>query len=70
MKHMMVFLVSTAALLSAVNTRAAETVKIGAVYALTGPGAVAGGDGMRGTELAISQLNAAGSSASACRRRD
>jgi len=60
MKHMMVFLVSTAALLSAVNTRAAETVKIGAVYALTGPGAVAGGDGMRGTELAISQLNAAG----------
>ena len=38
----------------------AETVKVGAVYALTGPGAVGGGDGMRGTELAIEQINAAG----------
>ena len=60
MKRRVVFLLSTAVLLSAVNARAAETVKIGAVYALTGPGAVAGGDGMRGTELAISELNAAG----------
>ena len=60
MKRMVVFLLSTAVLLSAVNARAAETVKIGAVYALTGPGAVGGGDGMRGTELAISELNSAG----------
>ncbi len=42
------------------QANAAETVKIGAVYALTGPGAVGGGDGMRGTELAIAQINAAG----------
>jgi branched-chain amino acid transport system substrate-binding protein len=60
MKRTVVFLLSTAMLLSAVNAHGAETVKIGAVYALTGPGAVAGGDGMRGTELAISELNAAG----------
>jgi branched-chain amino acid transport system substrate-binding protein len=60
MKRMVVFLFSMAVLLLGVNARAAETVKIGAVYALTGPGAVAGGDGMRGTELAISELNAAG----------
>lgn len=60
MKRMVVFLLSTAVLLSPVNARAAETVKIGAVYALTGPGAVGGGDGMRGTELAISELNSAG----------
>lgn len=38
----------------------AETVKIGAVYALTGPGAVGGGDGMRGTELAVDEINASG----------
>ena len=38
----------------------AETVKIGAVYALTGPGAVGGGDGMRGTELAVDEVNASG----------
>jgi branched-chain amino acid transport system substrate-binding protein len=60
MKRMTGFLVSTAMLLSVVNANAADAVKIGAIYALTGPGAVAGGDGMRGTELAISELNAAG----------
>src|ERR1700716_3058211 len=60
MKRMKGFLVSTAMLLSVVNANAADAVKIGAIYALTGPGAVAGGDGMRGTELAISELNAAG----------
>jgi len=54
------FLVSTAVLLSVVNANAADAVKIGAVYALTGAGGVAGGDGMRGTELAIAQVNAAG----------
>jgi branched-chain amino acid transport system substrate-binding protein len=60
MKRIVVLLFSTVVLLSVVNARAAETVKVGAVYALTGPGAVGGGDGMRGTELAISELNAAG----------
>jgi branched-chain amino acid transport system substrate-binding protein len=60
MKRMVGFLVSTAVLLSVVNANAADAVKIGAVYALTGPGGVAGGDGMRGTELAIAQVNAAG----------
>ncbi len=60
MKRMPGFLVSTAMLLSVVNANAADAVKIGAIYALTGPGAVAGGDGMRGAELAISELNAAG----------
>jgi branched-chain amino acid transport system substrate-binding protein len=60
MKRMVGFLVSTAVLLSVVNANAADAVRIGAVYALTGPGGVAGGDGMRGTELAIAQVNAAG----------
>src|SRR5882672_7501711 len=60
MKRMVGFVLSTAVLLSAVNANAADTVKIGAVYALTGPGAVAGGDGMRGAELAIAQVNATG----------
>jgi branched-chain amino acid transport system substrate-binding protein len=60
MKRMTGFLVSTAMLLSVVSANAADAVKIGAIYALTGPGAVAGGDGMRGAELAISELNAAG----------
>jgi branched-chain amino acid transport system substrate-binding protein len=60
MKRMVGFLVLTAVLLSVVNANAADAVKIGAVYALTGPGGVAGGDGMRGTELAIAQVNAAG----------
>ena len=60
MKRMVGFLVSTAVLLSVVNANAGDAVKIGAVYALTGPGGVAGGDGMRGTELAIAQVNAAG----------
>ena len=53
MKRMVGFLLSTAVLLSAVNAQRRRAVKIGAVYALTGPGAVAGGDGMRGAELAI-----------------
>ena len=60
MKRMAVFFLATAVLLSAVKADAADTVKIGAVYALTGAGAVAGGDGMRGTELAVSESNAAG----------
>lgn len=60
MKRMAGFFLATAVLLSAVNADAADTVKIGAVYALTGAGAVAGGDGMRGTELAVSEANAAG----------
>src|SRR3981081_754567 len=60
MKRMAGFLLTTAVLLSVVNANAADAVKIGAVYALTGPGAVGGGDGMRGTELAISEVNAAG----------
>src|SRR5664279_829379 len=60
MKRMLGFLLSTAVLLSVVNANAADPVKIGAVYALTGPGAVGGGDGMRGTELAIAEVNAAG----------
>src|SRR3982074_551987 len=60
MKRMVGLLLSTAVLLSIVDANAADTVRIGAVYALTGPGAVGGGDGMRGTELAISEVNAAG----------
>jgi branched-chain amino acid transport system substrate-binding protein len=60
MKRMVGFLLSTSVLLSVVNAHAADAVKIGAVYALTGPGAVAGGDGMRGTEFAIAEVNAAG----------
>jgi hypothetical protein len=60
MKCMMGFLLSTTVLLSVVHANAAEIVKIGAVYALTGAGAVAGGDGIRGTELAIAEANAAG----------
>src|SRR5882757_180994 len=60
MKRMVGFLFSAAALLSVVNANAADAVKLGAVYALTGPGAVAGGDGMRGTELAIAEVNATG----------
>ena len=60
MKRMAGFFLATAVLLSAVKADAADTVKIGAVYALTGAGAVAGGDGMRGTELAVSEANAAG----------
>ena len=43
MKRMVGFLISAAALLSVVNANAADAVKIGAIYALTGPGAVAGG---------------------------
>jgi branched-chain amino acid transport system substrate-binding protein len=60
MKRIMGFVLSTAMLLSVVNANATEAVRIGAVYALTGPGAVGGGDGMRGTELAIAQVNADG----------
>lgn len=52
--------VSIAALTLAMPAWAAETVKIGAIYALTGGGAVAGSDAMRGTELAIAELNDAG----------
>ena len=60
MKRLMGFVVSTAVLLGVVDANAADAVKIGAVYALTGAGAVAGGDGIRGTELAIAEANAAG----------
>jgi branched-chain amino acid transport system substrate-binding protein len=60
MKRMVGFLLSTAVLLTVVDANAADAVKIGAVYALTGAGAVAGGDGIRGTELAIAEANAAG----------
>ena len=55
---------TTAALLAATLAFAgaaqADSVNIGAVYALTGPGAVGGGDGMRGAQLAVDDLNAAG----------
>ena len=60
MKRMVGFFLSTTVLLAAFNANAADAVKVGAVYALTGPGAVGGGDGMRGTELAIEEANAAG----------
>lgn len=60
MKRMVGLVISTAVLLSAVSANAADAVKIGAVYALTGPGAVAGGDGMRGAELAIAEANTSG----------
>ena len=60
MKRMVGLVLSPAVLLSAVSANAADPVRIGAVYALTGPGAVAGGDGMRGAELAIAEVNAAG----------
>jgi branched-chain amino acid transport system substrate-binding protein len=60
MKRRTGFLLSALVLLSVIDAKAADSVKIGAVYALTGPGAVAGGDGMRGTELAIAEINAAG----------
>jgi branched-chain amino acid transport system substrate-binding protein len=42
------------------DAKAAETVKIGVIYALTGPGATAGNDAMKGAELAISQVNDSG----------
>jgi branched-chain amino acid transport system substrate-binding protein len=60
MRRMVGFLLSAATLLSVVSLNAADAVKVGAVYALTGPGAVAGGDGMRGTELAVAEVNSAG----------
>ena len=60
MKRMVGFFLSTTVLLAAFNANAADAVRVGAVYALTGPGAVGGGDGMRGTELAIEEANAAG----------
>jgi branched-chain amino acid transport system substrate-binding protein len=60
MKRMVGFFLSTTVLLAAFNANAADAVKVGAVYALTGRGAVGGGDSMRGTELAIDEANAAG----------
>jgi branched-chain amino acid transport system substrate-binding protein len=51
---------SGATLLALLSSASAETVKFGAVYALTGPGAVGGEGGVKGAELAISQVNAAG----------
>ena len=54
-------LISTAVLLSLTPALAAEPVKFGAIYALSGSGAVVAGDGaMKGTELAIAQVNSAG----------
>lgn len=44
----------------AVHAEAAEPVRIGVVYALTGPYAAAGQDCKRGTELAADAINAAG----------
>jgi branched-chain amino acid transport system substrate-binding protein len=40
--------------------QAGDVVKIGAVYALTGPVAVAGQDAKRGTELAVEEINKQG----------
>jgi branched-chain amino acid transport system substrate-binding protein len=60
MKRIVGLLLSATMLLSVADASAADTAKIGAVYALTGPGAVAGGDGMRGAELAIAEVNATG----------
>ncbi len=51
---------AVAAVLLMTSVQAAESVKIGAIYALTGGGAVAGSDAVRGTELAIAEVNAAG----------
>ncbi|QRG08651.1 ABC transporter substrate-binding protein [Xanthobacter dioxanivorans] len=59
MKRLSAILFGAALTIAAAGVHA-ETVKVGAVYALTGAGAVGGGDGMRGTELAIEQINAAG----------
>jgi branched-chain amino acid transport system substrate-binding protein len=51
---------STASLLTSMSAVSAESVKFGAVYALTGPGATGGDGGMKGAELAISQVNDTG----------
>ncbi len=59
MKHWIGILLSTT-IMAAGPALAVDGVKVGAVYALTGPGAVGGGDGLRGTELAIEEINAAG----------
>ena len=59
MKHWIVILLSTT-IMAAGPALAVDGVKVGAVYALTGPGAVGGGDGLRGTELAIEEINAGG----------
>jgi branched-chain amino acid transport system substrate-binding protein len=50
----------TLLLLGAAPADAADPVKIGVIYALTGPFAVAGQDCKRGTELAADEINAAG----------
>jgi branched-chain amino acid transport system substrate-binding protein len=47
-------------MLGVAQAEAADPVKIGVVYALTGPFAVAGQDCKRGTELAAEEINAAG----------
>jgi len=54
--------VSTLALLLALGSgaRAADPVRIGVVYPLSGPTAVAGQDAKRGTDLAVEVINAAG----------
>lgn len=46
--------------MGAMEARAADPVRIGVVYALTGPFAAAGQDCKRGSELAADQINAAG----------
>src|SRR3546814_9982055 len=53
-------LAATAFFAFSTASHAAENVKIGVVYPLTGPYAVAGEDCKRGMELASEQINAAG----------
>jgi branched-chain amino acid transport system substrate-binding protein len=53
-------LAATAFFAFSTASHAAENIKIGVVYALTGPYAVAGEDCKRGMELAAEQINAAG----------
>ncbi|MGO8914286.1 MAG: ABC transporter substrate-binding protein [Stellaceae bacterium] len=60
-KHWLNLVASLAALCAAsAGAQAEDAVKIGAVYSLTGPVAVAGQDAKRGTELAVEQINEAG----------
>ena len=53
-------LAATAIFAFSTASQAAENIKIGVVYPLTGPYAVAGEDCKRGMELAAEQINAAG----------
>ncbi len=53
-------LTATLALLLSLTTARAETIKIGAILPLTGPGALIGTQQMRGIQFAIDQANAKG----------